>query len=208
MSTTTTTTTAPLSKSSPVASRPATEHVVEPAAFGKRKVRPLFEAHIVKRAMGDAFRKLNPRHQVRNPVMFVVEVGSVLTSALFVLALAGSVPENPWFVFAVSLWLWFTVLFANFAEAMAEGRGKAQADSLRSARKDIQAKQLSAPRCDATVTLVSGARLARATTCSSKPVTRSRATAKSWKASRPSTKVPSRAKAHRSFARAAAIEAP
>jgi K+-transporting ATPase ATPase B chain len=153
------TTTAPLPKSSPVASRPPSEQVPEPAVFGKRKTRPLFESHIVKRAIGDSFAKLDPRHQLRNPVMFVVEVGSVLTTALFLLALAGTVPENPWFILAVSLWLWFTVLFANFAEAMAEGRGKAQADSLRSARKDIQAKQLSAPRRDASVTLVSGARL-------------------------------------------------
>src|SRR5262245_28741210 len=137
------TTTAPLSKSSPVASRPPTERVPEPLVFGKHKARPLFESHIAKQAVSDAFVKLNPRHQVRNPVMFVVEVGSVLTTALFFLSLAGHVPENPWFILAVSLWLWFTVLFANFAEAMAEGRGKAQADSLRSARKDIQAKQLS-----------------------------------------------------------------
>ncbi|HEY8945836.1 MAG TPA: potassium-transporting ATPase subunit KdpB [Polyangiaceae bacterium] len=134
-------------------------NVSEPAAFGQRKSRPLFERSIVKRAIRESFVKLDPRHQVRNPVMFVVEVGSVLTTALFLLALAGKVPENPWFVLAVALWLWFTVLFANFAEAMAEGRGKAQADSLRAARKDVQAKQLSAPRRDATVTLVSGATL-------------------------------------------------
>src|SRR5262245_49961255 len=153
------TTTAPLSKSSPVASRRTTEQVPEPDVFGKHRARPLFESQIVKRAIRDAFVKLDPRHQVRNPVMFVVEAGSVLTTALLLLALARRVPENPWFVLTVSLWLWFTVAFANFAEAMAEGRGKAQADTLRSARKDIRAKQLSAPRHDATVTLLSSGHL-------------------------------------------------
>jgi K+-transporting ATPase ATPase B chain len=133
--------------------------VPEPAAFGTRASRPLFEGAVVRRAARDAFTKFDPRHQLRNPVMFVVEVGSVLTTALFPLALAGILPENPWFILAVSLWLWFTVLFANFAEAMAEGRGKAQADSLRASRKDIQAKQLSGTSRGAAVTLVSSAQL-------------------------------------------------
>jgi K+-transporting ATPase ATPase B chain len=155
------TNTATLAKSEPAASRAPSEHVPEPSVFGQRKSRPLFEASIVKRAIRDSFVKLDPRHQVRNPVMFVVEVGSVLTTALFPLALAGTITENPWFILAVSLWLWFTVLFANFAEAMAEGRGKAQADSLRAARQDIQAKQLAAPRRDAQVTPISGARLCK-----------------------------------------------
>ncbi len=106
------------------------------------QARPLFESKIVWRAIGDSFRKLDPRHQVRNPVMFVVEVGSVMTTGLFVQALVGKGEAPAWFILAVSLWLWFTVLFANFAEAMAEGRGKAQADSLRKARKDIHAKKL------------------------------------------------------------------
>ncbi len=105
------------------------------------QARPLFEPAIVRRAIVDSFAKLDPRHQVRNPVMFVVEVGSVLTTGLFVQALVGTGEAPAGFILAVSLWLWFTVLFANFAEAMAEGRGKAQADSLRKARKDIQAKQ-------------------------------------------------------------------
>src|SRR5580658_9359102 len=81
--------------------------------------------------------------------MFVVEVGSLLTTCLFVQALGGRGEAPPGFILAVSLWLWFTVLFANFAEAMAEGRGKAQADSLRKARKDIHAKRLVEPRRDA-----------------------------------------------------------
>ena len=109
------------------------------------KAKPLFYGPIVRRAVLDAFRKLNPRHVVRNPVMFVVEVGSLLTSILAVLAFSGRLPENPWFILGVSIWLWFTVLFANFAEAMAEGRGKAQADTLRKARRDILAKKLRKP---------------------------------------------------------------
>src|SRR5574342_1410282 len=95
------------------------------------QARPLFDPPIVRRALVDALRKLDPRHQVRNPVMFVVEVGSVLTTALFIQALLGQGEAPAGFILAISLWLWFTVLFANFAEAMAEGRGKAQAESLR-----------------------------------------------------------------------------
>ncbi|HTV22794.1 MAG TPA: hypothetical protein VMG12_29090, partial [Polyangiaceae bacterium] len=128
-------------------------------ALGKAKVRPLFEGAIVRRALADAVRKLDPRHQLKNPVMFVVEVGSAFTLGLFVAALVGALPESPSFVLAISLWLWFTVLFANFAEAMAEGRGKAQADTLRAARKDVQAKRLASPRRDAAVTLVSAGAL-------------------------------------------------
>ncbi|MDP9151528.1 MAG: potassium-transporting ATPase subunit KdpB [Myxococcota bacterium] len=101
---------------------------------------------MVRRAIVDSFYKLDPRHQIRNPVMFVVEVGSVLTSALFVQALTGRGEAPAPFILAISLWLWFTVLFANFAEAMAEGRGKAQADSLRKARRDIPARRLAEPR--------------------------------------------------------------
>jgi len=102
----------------------------------------LFASSIVIRAAWDAFRKLDPRHQLRNPVMFVVEVGSVLTTALWIQALVGRGEASPGFILAVSLWLWFTVVFANFSEAMAEGRGKAQAANLRKARKDTPAKKL------------------------------------------------------------------
>src|SRR5512136_1956661 len=111
----------------------------------KPKTRPLFDPPIVRKAIVESFRKLDPRHQVRNPVMFVVEVGSVLTTGLFIQALLGHGEAPVGFILAISAWLWFTVVFANFAEAMAEGRGKAQADALRRARKDIQAKQLSEP---------------------------------------------------------------
>src|SRR5262249_39083995 len=91
----------------------------------------------------DSVRKLAPRHVARNPVMFVVEVGSVLTTLLCVrdvLARRADVPF--WFTASVSLWLWFTVLFANFAEAVAEGRGKAQAAAVRRMRKDISARRV------------------------------------------------------------------
>jgi potassium-transporting ATPase ATP-binding subunit len=106
------------------------------------KARPLLDPAIVRGALVDSLRKLDPRLQVRNPVMFVVLVGSVLTSFLFLQALVGHGEAPAWFIFWVSLWLWFTVLFANFAEAMAEGRGKAQAESLKKARRDITAKKL------------------------------------------------------------------
>src|ERR1019366_925978 len=123
------------------------------------KARPLLDPAIVRRAAVDSFRKLDPRHQLRNPVMFVVEVGSLLTTGLFVQALVGKGEAPAGFILAVSLWLWFTVLFANFAEAMAEGRGKAQADSLRKARKDIQAKQPAQPRPGAATSPVAASQL-------------------------------------------------
>jgi K+-transporting ATPase ATPase B chain len=129
----------------------------KPRARGQE--RPLFDLAIVRRAIGESFRKLDPRHQVRNPVMFVVEVGSVLTTALFVQALFGKGEAPAVFILAVSAWLWFTVLFANFAEAMAEGRGKAQADSLRKARRDIQARRIAEPRHDAATSLVVASQL-------------------------------------------------
>ncbi|MBX9680955.1 MAG: potassium-transporting ATPase subunit KdpB [Gemmataceae bacterium] len=113
------------------------------------KARPLFESSIVRRALGASLKKLNPLHQLRNPVMFTVLAGSVLTTILGFQSLGSSGSEHPAFIFAVSAWLWFTVLFANFAEAMAEGRGKAQADSLRQARRDVTARKLAAPRRDA-----------------------------------------------------------
>jgi K+-transporting ATPase ATPase B chain len=135
---------------------PVTTH----AALRKPQApRSLFDGPIVKRAILDSFKKLDPRHQFKNPVMFVVEVGSVLTVVLFLQALGGHGEAPAGFILAVSLWLWFTVLFANFAEAMAEGRGKAQAETLRQARKDTPAKRLAEPRRDAKVTVVSSAQL-------------------------------------------------
>ena len=108
----------------------------------KAKERSLFEPAIVKKAMWDSIRKLNPVYQIKNPVMFVVEVGSVLTTLLFFHALiTGQGDASPSFILQISVWLWITVLFANFAESMAEGRGKAQAEALRKTRRDVMAKR-------------------------------------------------------------------
>src|SRR5262245_23419142 len=123
------------------------------------KVRPLFDPSIVKRALVASFIKLDPRHQLRNPVMFTVLVGSVLTTLLGVRALVVPGTESAAFILGVSAWLWFTVLFANFAEAMAEGRGKAQADALRQARRDVLAKKLAEPRRLAAQHLTSASKL-------------------------------------------------
>jgi len=97
---------------------------------------------LYRHAILDAFKKLNPRHQVKNPVMFVTEAGSLLTTILWVQALFGKGEAPTGFIGAIALWLWFTVIFANFSEALAEGRGKAQAESLRKARQDTPAKQM------------------------------------------------------------------
>jgi potassium-transporting ATPase ATP-binding subunit len=103
--------------------------------------RPLFDPPIVKRALRDAIVKLGPRHMVRNPVMFVVLIGSAYTTVVFLRDVIQGRPE--WgFTLQLALWLWFTVIFANFAEAMAEGRGKAQADTLRKSRTQTTAKRL------------------------------------------------------------------
>src|SRR6476659_8783646 len=102
--------------------------------------RKLFDPAITRQAIKDSFVKLNPRTMVRNPVMFVVEVGSVLTTILFFRDLGSSTADENVFAGLVALWLWFTVLFANFAEAMAEGRGKAQAATLRKTRAETVAR--------------------------------------------------------------------
>src|SRR5260370_35750074 len=102
-----------------------------------KKKKAIWEWKIVRRALWDAFLKLNPRKMMGNPVMFVVEIGSVITTVL--LLRGGSAFK---FNLQITLWLWFTVLFANFAEAMAEGRGKAQADTLRKARSETGANRL------------------------------------------------------------------
>ena len=112
----------------------------------------IFDPKIFRTAIPESFKKLDPRIQIKNPVMFVVEVGSVITTIEFVRLLLFTSPTGSftrsqliaetWFVLAVTVWLWFTVVFANFAEAMAEGRGKAQADTLRKARTATMAKRL------------------------------------------------------------------
>ncbi len=122
---------------------------------------PLFDAALLRPAVVDAFAKLDPRVQWRNPVMFVVYVGSLFTSALWLQALAGHGEAPAWFIGAVTLWLWFTVLFANFAEALAEGRARAQAVSLRGMKKTVVAKKLAEPRSGAPWTQVPGESLRR-----------------------------------------------
>jgi K+-transporting ATPase ATPase B chain len=112
---------------------------VEEEAEPTRKAAALFEPAIVRRAVGDSIQKLDPRQMARNPVMFVVEVGSVLTTVLFFTNLSSASTADSVFTGLVAIWLWFTVLFANFAEAVAEGRGKAQADTLRKTRSETVA---------------------------------------------------------------------
>ena len=97
---------------------------------------------IYRHALVDSLAKFNPASMMRNPVMFVVEVGSVLTTVLWIQALVGAGEAPAWYIGLISLWLWFTVLFANFSEALAEGRGKAQAEGLRRARRETTAKRL------------------------------------------------------------------
>ncbi|EMH4216952.1 MULTISPECIES: potassium-transporting ATPase subunit KdpB [Serratia] len=113
-----------------------------------RKQRALFEPALVRTALIDAVKKLDPRVQWRNPVMFVVYIGSLLTTAIWLAILAGQTDGAAAFTGSVSLWLWFTVLFANFAEALAEGRSKAQAESLKGTKKTSWAKKLAGPRRD------------------------------------------------------------
>jgi K+-transporting ATPase ATPase B chain len=126
-----------------------------------RRSLPLLDPVLVKPALWEALRKLHPAIQARNPVMFVVYVGSILTTGLFVQALQGGGEAPAGFILAVALWLWFTVLFANFAEALAEGRSKAQAASLRATKKTVIAKRLREPRHGATVDFVPGTDLRR-----------------------------------------------
>jgi potassium-transporting ATPase ATP-binding subunit len=123
----------------------ATEAHVRSDHYRSRRRSNLLDRDILLTAIGDSFKKLSPRWQARNPVMFVVEVGSVIATYVFIVGLIGGKSDTS-FVGQVALWLWFTVLFANFAEALAEGRGKAQAASLRRARTDTIARRLVADR--------------------------------------------------------------
>ena len=95
------------------------------------------DRNMMNRALRDSVLKLSPKVQVKNPVMFMVFVSAILTLALFVLALAGIRDAHPGYILAISIILWFTCLFGNFAEAIAEGRGKAQADALGSGRRYV-----------------------------------------------------------------------
>src|ERR1700736_5648775 len=114
------------------------------AATHERRAISVFQREIVVRALGDSFKKLDPRVQIRNPVMFVVEIGSAITTVTWLIQVFGGKPlggghEPAWYTFLISIWLWLTVIFANMAEAFAEGRGRAQADTLRAMRKETVA---------------------------------------------------------------------
>jgi potassium-transporting ATPase ATP-binding subunit len=117
------------------ATTPPSEDITSLIPRKAARARPLFDPPIVKRAIGDSFRKLNPRTMMKNPVMFVVEVGAAVTTVL-------AIKEGAGFDLQITIWLWFTVLFANFAEAMAEGRGKAQADTLRKTKTETTARRM------------------------------------------------------------------
>lgn len=121
----------------------------------------MFDPALVRPAIADSFRKLTPRTQFRNPVMFCVYVGSILTTILWIAALVGEAEAPAGFILAITLWLWFTVLFANFAEALAEGRSKAQAASLRSAKKDVMAKKLNEPHPKSPIRIMTATDLRR-----------------------------------------------
>src|SRR5580704_4983738 len=113
-------------------------------ATHERQAISLFQRDIAMRALIDSFKKLDPRVQVRNPVMFVVEIGSVITTITWLIQAFGGKPlgggnEPAWYTFTIAIWLWLTVVFANMAEAFAEGRGRAQADTLRSMRQETVA---------------------------------------------------------------------
>jgi K+-transporting ATPase ATPase B chain len=112
--------------------------------MSKHKAEPisLFDKRIMGPALIDSFKKLDPRELWRNPVMLCVEIASIITLVTFVMSLTGANPEPPWFTGLVSVWLWLTVIFATFAEALAEGRGKARAASLRKSRTEVSAKRM------------------------------------------------------------------
>lgn len=114
----------------------AASHAAHERQFG------MWSRALVGPAVLDSLRKLSPAAQLKNPVMFVVYVGSILTTVLWVMALRGQAEAPAGFILAIAVWLWFTVLFANFAEALAEGRGKQQAATLRGLRTTIDARLL------------------------------------------------------------------
>src|SRR4029079_18191308 len=119
----------------------------------------LFEARYLQPALVEAFKRIAPHYQWRNPVMFVCYIGAIFTTGLGIQAIVGTGEASAGYILNVSLWLLFTVLFANFAEALAESRSKAQAAHLRAAKRDVQAKKLRAPKRDAQWEFASGSSL-------------------------------------------------
>ncbi|KDR25362.1 MULTISPECIES: potassium-transporting ATPase subunit KdpB [Caballeronia] len=136
-------------------------HRPENLGQARTAARSMFDPALVKPAIVDSFRKLAPRTQLRNPVMFCVYVGSILTTVLWLAALAGQAEAPAGFILAIALWLWFTVLFANFAEALAEGRSKAQAASLRQAKHNVMAKKLNEPHPKSPIRITTSTELRR-----------------------------------------------
>ena len=124
-----------------------------------KKEKSFADKEMIKRAIKDSFIKLNPKVQIKNPVMFVVYVAAILTTILYVLALVGIKDNTPGFILGIAILLWFTVLFANFAEAIAEGRGKAQADALRLAKKDVVASKIPSKKEKEKITKVNSTEL-------------------------------------------------
>jgi K+-transporting ATPase ATPase B chain len=137
--------TAALRQQQPGGTRPAGAPPPGVPPIPRRKL-SMFDRTLLAPALADSFRKLDPRVQWRNPVMFVVYIGSILTTGLWFQALAGAGEAPAWFILNVAIWLWFTVLFANFAEALAEGRSKAQAAALRGLKQTVFAKKLASVR--------------------------------------------------------------
>jgi K+-transporting ATPase ATPase B chain len=127
--------------------------------MSKKKNITLFEPELLREALLDSLKKLNPLNLWRNPVMFTVEIGSIITTAIFFAGLFFKTGEPSWFVGTVSLWLWLTVIFSTFAEALAERRGKARAESLRKTRTEVMAKKLENPESKAKYELISSAKL-------------------------------------------------
>ena len=152
----------------------------QPSQPTRARQRSLFDPEILLPAIMESFKKLNPVHMVRNPVMFVTEVGAAVTTVELYFAREHHEPFG--FVLQICLWLWFTVLFANFAEAMAEGRGKAQADALRKSRTKTSANKLARRE---RFKLFRQRHCARATFLLSRPMNSSLPTVKLSKAPRP-----------------------
>src|ERR1700752_3683768 len=123
---------------------PPAEPRREPTQGSERRALSLFRRDIVGRALIYRGLKLDPRVQIRNPVMFVVEIGAVITTVTWFIQLFGGQAlgghDPAWYTFVISFWLWLTVIFANMAEAFAEGRGRAQADTLRAMRQETVAR--------------------------------------------------------------------
>src|SRR5659263_330544 len=125
----------------------------------KAKETTIFEPELLRQALLDSLKKLNPISIWRNPVMFLVEIGSIITTISFFAGLFFKTGEPSWFTGTISLWLWLTVIFSTFAESLAEGRGKARAESLRKTRTEVMAKRLENPASKEKYELISSEKL-------------------------------------------------